>query len=298
MKRIVFCILLAAVLSFPAAAMEIPAYRGWINDFGDVLDSSTEQQMTSLIESLERDTGAEMAVVTFADIGDEDSKMLAVDLLNRWGVGKKGKDNGLLLLLAMKQRRLEVEVGYGLEGILPDGKAVAILREFAVPLLKSGKPGDALLEVLRHYDREIRAEAAGEPSSSGAEESSRDNGRQGFPWILAGMAIVFLLPMLTSRTGLFAPKCPRCQHRLQLQKRMLRSPTRTSKGLEERIQDCPNCGYHNVDLITLPILIAAASNWGSGGWGGSSGGWGGSSGGGFGGFGGGSSGGAGGGVSW
>ena len=95
MKRVFFSMLLAASLSLPAAAMDVPAYRGWINDFGEVLDPSTEQQMTSLIQSLERDTGAEIAVVTFADIGDEDSKMLAVDLLNKWGVGKKGKDNGL-----------------------------------------------------------------------------------------------------------------------------------------------------------------------------------------------------------
>ena len=295
MKRILAGILLTIAWVIPTAALEIPAYQGWINDFGDVLDPSTEQQMTSLIQTLERETSAEMAVVTFADIGDEDSKMLAVDVFKKWGVGKKGKDNGLLLLLAMKQRRLEVEVGYGLEGILPDGKAVGILREFAVPLLKAGKPGDALLEVLRQYDREIRTEAAADPSASDTRTSPRGGRNGGFPWMLAGMAVFFLFPILASRTGVFAQKCPRCQQRLQLQKRMLRSPTRTSKGLEERIQDCPNCGYHNVDLVTLPLLIAAASNWDSGGWG--SGGWGGSSGG-FGGFGGGSSGGAGGGVDW
>jgi uncharacterized protein len=132
-----------------AAPTPLPEPSGWVNDFAGVLDAPAKARMIAVIEGLERRTGVELAVVTVRDAGGQEPKMLAVELLNLWGVGKKGKDNGLLLLLALKERRLEIEVGYGLEGELPDGKVVAVLRDEAVPLLRQERHGAAIEAVVR-----------------------------------------------------------------------------------------------------------------------------------------------------
>jgi len=122
------------------------ANNTWVSDMADVIDDETEGQLNSLINSLEQSTSAEIAVVTVQTVADSTPKQFATDLFNLWKIGKKEKDNGALVLLVMDERRVEVETGYGVEGVLPDGKVGQILREQMVPRFKEGDFGKGIFD--------------------------------------------------------------------------------------------------------------------------------------------------------
>ena len=102
------------------------------------LRAETVARLNSTIGDLERTNGAEMAVVVVSSLDGLSVEEAAVKLFELWGIGKKSKDNGLLLLWSTGDRRVRVEVGYGLEGTLPDGKVGAILDTYVIPKFKAG----------------------------------------------------------------------------------------------------------------------------------------------------------------
>ncbi|MFA6281630.1 MAG: TPM domain-containing protein, partial [Candidatus Omnitrophota bacterium] len=140
--------LILFILLFPifGHAQNIPKPTNWVNDFANVLDGASEDKMNSLIVELEQKTTAEIAVVTIDSIAPYDEKGYARLLFDNWRPGKKGKDNGVLILLAVKERRWRIETGYGVEGILPDGLCGEIGRNYMVPYLRKGNYGDGLYE--------------------------------------------------------------------------------------------------------------------------------------------------------
>lgn len=129
-----------------ALAKEFPDPVGHVNDFAGVLTDDAKAQVTALLEELEQKTTAEVAVVTVRTTAPYDYTEYANRLFRQWGIGKRGKDNGVLLLLAIEDRKLRIEVGYGLEGIIPDGVAGRIRDDYLVPNLKAGKYGEAVWE--------------------------------------------------------------------------------------------------------------------------------------------------------
>lgn len=122
-----------------------PQPQGYVNDFAGVISAQDEARMTAIISELKEKTTAEMAVVTMPDIGGQSIEIYANELFRSWGIGAKGKDNGILLFLALKERRFRIETGYGLEGILPDGLLGQIADERIIPYLQEGQYGKGLL---------------------------------------------------------------------------------------------------------------------------------------------------------
>ncbi len=143
MRKICF---LSALLFLPffLYAQDIPRPAGWINDFAGVISSEYKEKLNSLISELEEKTSAEIAVVTINSIAPYDETQYARALFDKWKPGKKGKDNGVLVLLAVKERRWRIETGYGIEGILPDGLCGEIGRNYMVPYFKDGKYSQGL----------------------------------------------------------------------------------------------------------------------------------------------------------
>src|SRR5271156_6786587 len=109
----------------------------YVNDFAGVLDPNTVAQLNGLCQEVDQKAHAQIAVVTIKSLDGSDIDSYAVALFKQWGIGAKSTDHGVLILLATQDHRYRVEVGYGLEPILPDGKVGGFGRE-AVPLLKSG----------------------------------------------------------------------------------------------------------------------------------------------------------------
>jgi uncharacterized protein len=107
----------------------------YVNDFAHVLDRNTIAQLDNICQQIDQKAHAQIAVVTVNSLDGSDIESYAVDLFHKWGIGSKATDRGVLILLATQDRRYRIEVGYGLEPILPDGKVGGIGRE-AVPLLK------------------------------------------------------------------------------------------------------------------------------------------------------------------
>jgi uncharacterized protein len=132
-----------------SGADRFPDPIGYVNDFGDVLTDAEEAAITAYLDAVERRSGIEMAVVTLPTLGDYDVDDAANRIYEQWGIGKKGSDRGILLLDGVAERRIRIEVGYGLEGALPDGKVGSIIHDYAVPLLQQGQRGAAYLAALR-----------------------------------------------------------------------------------------------------------------------------------------------------
>jgi len=143
MRKICFLSIFLLATLF-AYAENTPQPQGWVNDFAGVISSGYKDKLAVLIGELEEKTAAEIAVVTIDSISPYDEKEYARLLFDNWRPGKKGKDNGVLILLAIKERRWRIETGYGLEGILPDGLGGEIGRNYMVPYFKEGKYSEGL----------------------------------------------------------------------------------------------------------------------------------------------------------
>ena len=129
---VLLCLALFANLSpVDAQSPAFPKYVGHVNDFANVLDASTKQKLETILTNFEQRTGAQIAVVTIASLQDRPIEDYANALYRAWGIGAKSganKDKGALLLIAPNDRKSRLEVGYGLEGDLPDGLAGEMLR--------------------------------------------------------------------------------------------------------------------------------------------------------------------------
>ncbi len=116
---------------------------GYVNDYGQVLDAQTTADLENLCREVDQKTNAQIAVVTVHSLDGSDIESYAVNLFHQWGIGPKGKDRGVLILVAVNDRKYRIEVGYGLEPLLPDGKVGSFGRE-AVPLLRQENYSQAI----------------------------------------------------------------------------------------------------------------------------------------------------------
>src|ERR1700716_2988673 len=142
MKRLaevegILWILLAAAVFVPSEPIASLHPSNYVNDFAGVLDAATQARLNDLCHQVEQKAQAQIAVVTVKSLDGQDIVSYAVALYQKWGIGKKGQDRGVLILLATKDHKYWITVGYGLEPILPDGKVGGFGRE-AVPLLRGG----------------------------------------------------------------------------------------------------------------------------------------------------------------
>jgi len=130
-------ILLGAAVWVAAEPIASLHATNYVNDFAGVLDAATQARLNDLCQQVDQKAHAQIAVVTVKSTDGEDVFSYAVDLYQKWGIGKKGSDRGVLILLATQDRKFGASVGYGLEPILPDGKVGGFRRE-VVPYLHSG----------------------------------------------------------------------------------------------------------------------------------------------------------------
>jgi uncharacterized protein len=138
MRRLACLVIACLILVSFIYADEIPQPQGWVNDFAGVISPEYKDKLGTLIGELEEKTSAEIAVVTVASIAPYDEKDYARRLFDNWKPGKRGKDNGVLVLIAIKERLWRIETGYGVEGLLPDGLCGRIGRDYMVPYFKQG----------------------------------------------------------------------------------------------------------------------------------------------------------------
>jgi uncharacterized protein len=120
-----------------ARALEVPPLRGRVNDYAGVMSQDQVRTLESQLAQFEQETGHQIAVLTIPTLDGEDIEGFSIRVAESWKIGKKGFDNGVILLVAVKDRKLRLEVGYGLEGVLPDAIADRIIREYIVPRFRA-----------------------------------------------------------------------------------------------------------------------------------------------------------------
>jgi uncharacterized protein len=152
--------------------------KNYTSDFANVLSPATRDQLNALAAELERKADAQMAVVTIKTLDGRPIEEYSIDLATRLGIGPKQSSRGVLILLAVNDHQYRVEVGYGLEAILPDGKVGGFGRE-AVPYLRQNNYDAALLLMARRVadviaaDRGVTLTGVSPPAPRTAPESTR-----------------------------------------------------------------------------------------------------------------------------
>ncbi len=158
--------------------------------------------MSALAEEALQKTGVAIVVATFADIGDNSPEDFVNRLYQTWGIGRKGEDKGVLIFVAVKQRKFRIETGYGVEGILPDGLVGEIRDRYAIPHLRRGDYGEGLFRPMLAIARVVSRGDIGSAESPGPRERAqnvRQNKGQG---ILGLIFLLVMLPLLLfTRTG-------------------------------------------------------------------------------------------------
>ncbi len=129
-----------------ARAGDFPKPRGSVNDFAAVISPDIEEAIRELSIDILDKTGTSVVVATFPDIERYDIEDFTNRLYEKWGIGKKGEDKGVLILLALKERKIRIETGFGVEGIIPDGMAGAIIDNYVLPDLRQARYGKGLLK--------------------------------------------------------------------------------------------------------------------------------------------------------
>jgi uncharacterized protein len=140
-------LLILLLLCVPAARAEQVKNlkpQGYVNDFAGVLSAQAKDKLTALCAEVDQKAKAQIAIVTVSSLEGEPVEQFSIDLATAWGIGPKQKDRGILILLAPNDHKDRIEVGYGLEPILPDGKVGGFERE-AVPLLRQNDYSGAVL---------------------------------------------------------------------------------------------------------------------------------------------------------
>jgi len=197
-----------SLLPFPfslslAAQPAPPLLTGPVSDFANIIDADSERELDRRIRALERATGDVVAVATVPSLeGFADINELALRMFENGGrgIGRKGKDNGALIVVALKQRQVRVEVGYDLEEFIPDGFAGETIREVIGPQFRSGQYGRGLLAGTTRLINRIAQRRGVELQNVPRERQPVQTPRQFYSWPIILIVIAWLLIMMIAST--------------------------------------------------------------------------------------------------
>jgi uncharacterized protein len=198
-KKLSTVLALAVVCAVAAYAVDFTALQpqGYVSDFAGVVDAGSRARLEQYCAVLEKSTGVQMALVTVPSLSGEPVDDVANALFRKWGIGQKGKNDGVLLLLSIQDRRSRLELGYGLEPDITDGMAGDTLRAMA-PYLREGRYGDAFLEAASDVGTRIsraRNVALDAPAPQPHQRRSRERGIP-FGALVGGVILFFILSAL------------------------------------------------------------------------------------------------------
>lgn len=201
-----------------------------------ILSQAACDSIDAMLYALEQQTGIETVVAVVPSIGEADCFEFSHQLLNKWGVGKKGKDNGLVILLVTDQRCIQFYTGYGLEGILPDAICKRIQTKYMIPYLKDGNWDAGMVAGLKATCKRLDGSMENDSLADSGDGSSFDFILAVLFFILIGGSIAFFAARKQSR-------CPKCgKHQLQRSGSRLVSRINGVKT-EDVTYTCRNCGH-------------------------------------------------------
>jgi uncharacterized protein len=167
-----FLIVLLFSSAFTVSAQTFPKPVGYVNDFADLYSAGFENRLEQELSAFTASTSAEISVVTVNDLQETTIDDYAARLFENWKIGKQGKDNGVLLLIAKQEREMRIEVGYGLEPVITDARAGRIIRDEMTPAFKSGDYEGGTQRAVTTLEQYIRGEAVDEERSPSTPDLS------------------------------------------------------------------------------------------------------------------------------
>ncbi len=156
MRRLLFASLLFCAVSL--TAVEVPRLTARVTDLADIIDPATESAISKQLEALERSDATQLAVLTIPTLEGDAIEDFSIKVASEWKLGQKGIDNGALLIIAHNDRKLRIEVGYGLEGKLTDALSSRIIRNEIVPLFKKGRYSEGVAAGVIAMSKAVRGE--------------------------------------------------------------------------------------------------------------------------------------------
>lgn len=185
----------------PVRAAEVPYLSGRVVDNAEILQPVTRSQIEVAIVGHERHTTDQIVVLTVPTIGDQSVEEYATKVFETWKLGVKGKDNGILVVIVPQDRKMRIEVGYGLEGTLTDLAASRIIRNVMTPQFKAGNYDQGVLDGVRAIIAQLEGQknVAPDVAASNATKPS-SNGAAGMDWkmrILIGAFVFGIIGFFT-----------------------------------------------------------------------------------------------------
>lgn len=188
-------LILLTLLASPASAQEavIPQPINYVSDYAGVIDDSTETYLNSLLKELEEKTTAEIAVLTVGTTAPLDIIDYGMAVFDQWKIGKKGEDNGLLFLSAISDRAMHIFTGYGLEGLLPDGKVGEVRDKEILPYFRLEDYSGGIKRGVEAFARIIAEEAGVELTGLGPSGEPEEGPGASVKTALIVVVVIFVL---------------------------------------------------------------------------------------------------------
>ncbi len=200
---LIFIITIIILMGNSSYAIVSKSKDFFVNDSANLLSNETEEYIINMNKSLESKTGAQIVVVTTKNLEGMDLEEYATELFREYGIGNKEKNNGVLILCAYEERKLRIEVGYGLEGALPDGKTGRIQDEYMIPYLKENDFDTGIKNGFNAILQEVMTEYG--ITIDGVSEATvieTNNDRNILPELIM-IGIFIMLIIFSSRHGIF-----------------------------------------------------------------------------------------------
>lgn len=193
-------IALLIAISVPGFSLEVPPLQGRVNDGADMIGSTTERDLNNYLIALEEQTGAQIAVLTIPSLEDEVLESYSIRVVDEWQLGTTGEDNGVLLLVAAAEKKIRIEVGYGLEGTLTDAKSGYIIRNTIQPAFQRGDFDGGFRQGVQTIGGVVAGDIEITPTSS---QTGGDGGRSsvGFSFNIVAFLLIIALGGLGRRGG-------------------------------------------------------------------------------------------------
>ncbi len=197
--RRVTLVLILTILPLVSLAKEVPYLGGRVNDLAGLIEDNAQAQIETALEQLETDTGAQVVVLTVPNLEGAVLEDYALEVASTWKLGRENIDDGLLLLIAKEERRIRIEVGYGLEGAIPDVTAKRIIDGLMTPRFREGNFSGGITEAIDALATLVRGEAVDLPES----ESYQNFGDAPLSSQLMAISIFVVVIGVFSFTALF-----------------------------------------------------------------------------------------------
>lgn len=188
---ILFLALLFLAGCSSAFALDVPQLRGRVNDYARLLSPEAADRLERKLAGFERDTSTQVVVLTIPSLQGEDIEGFSIRVAEQWKIGQKGKDNGVILILAPAERKVRIEVGLGLQGVLPDITAGRIIRDVMRPLLRTGDFDQGINAGVDAILSATRGEFKASPPAGARPHRTRTTSSMGY-FLLAAVAAAIL----------------------------------------------------------------------------------------------------------